>query len=114
MTDVWTQFVAGVQGQRVRPVNILGLQARRFDMGRPVGQFQEPEDDTDLEGDDTAPAAVQAPQQVTKASRVRALLLAAKQAGCTDKTQQVEPVMEALNMSRSQATSYVKAHWDRV
>jgi Sec-independent protein translocase protein TatA len=116
MTDIWTTFVNGVQGLHTRPVNIQGLQSQCYDMGRPVGSFrksaaelEELEEDLDEQAEQPA-----ADTRVTKASQVRALLRAAKAAGCQDLTQQVEPVMQAMGMSRSQATSYVKAHWHRV
>ncbi len=113
MTDVWTNFVNGVQGHHTRPVNIQGLQAQCYDMGRPVGHFRKTAAELEVE-DDEADEQPAADTRVTKASQVRALLRAAKAAGCQDLTQQVEPVMAAMGMSRSQATSYVKAHWHRV
>lgn len=110
MNAVWNTFVDGIQGKFVKPVSI-SLPAQRYDMGKPVGKRRTAVSTATAKP--TAPT-VTTERRVTNASRVRDLIRAAKSEGRLSTADMVLEVMEVIGMSRSQATSYVKAHWDRV
>lgn len=109
MTAVWNTFVDGIQGKFVKPVNI-SLPAQKYDMGKPVGKKRTA---VSTAAKPTAPT-VTTERRVTNASRVRELIRVAKSEQRLSTADMVLEVMEVIGMSRSQATSYVKAHWDRV
>lgn len=106
MNAVWNTFVDGISGKHTKPVDIA-LPAQKYDMGKPVGKRRT------ATAKPTAPT-VTTERRVTNASRVRDLIRVAKSEGRLSTADMVLEVMQVIGMSRSQATSYVKAHWDRV
>lgn len=111
MNAAWNTFVDGMSGKFVKPVDIA-LPAQKYDMGKPLGKKRTAVNTTAAAKHSTP--VVTTERRVTNASRVRELIRVAKSEQRLSTADMVLEVMEKIGMSRSQATSYVKAHWDRV
>ena len=112
MNAVWNTFVDGMQGKFVKPVDIAGVVAQRYDMGKAVGKAAlvnaKP-----VQVKVKVPAADRPGKRVSMADQVREQIRIAKTTG-VDVERVVAWAMTVLGMGRGQANNYVKGNWPKV
>lgn len=112
MTAVWNTFVDGMQGKFAKPVELAGVTAQRYDMGKAVGKVRKVAAVAEVVAA-VKPRATKEGGRVTLADRVREQIRAAKDAG-NDAATVVQWAQEVLGMARAQAQVYVKNNWQKV
>lgn len=112
MTAVWNTFVDGLQGKFVKPVDIAGVLAQRYDMGKAVGTAVRVKTKAVTVKVKT-PAEGQPAKRVSMADQVREQIRIAKTTG-VDVERVVDWAMTVLGMGRGQANNYVKGNWPKV
>jgi hypothetical protein len=112
MTAVWNTFVDGVQGKFVKPVDIAGVTAQRYDMGKAVGKAVRVSTKP-VQVRVKTPATDKPAKRVTMADQVREQIRIAKTTG-VDVERVVDWAMTVLGMGRGQANNYVKGNWPKV